>query len=162
MRRTDRSKHLEMLRLRLRVAMFKVQTNQTNLPLSECQVLSKDTTLSSKPQPPTLSTEIPKPPRLLPAPILKPTTFSARIATQNQMLSSPPSSTEGSPKRKSPSLLFRTPALPQRRMRQTSSPPNSRGREEDAEDRDDESLSSSMVRGRAAIGLLGLKDDSLK
>ncbi len=99
-------------------------------------------------------------PNLLPAPILRPTAYSARSITQPQISSSPPYSANSSPDSAVRDHVFRTPALPRSKMyepAQMSSPPDSeegdavRGRME--EDR----LTSSAVRGNAAIGLLGLR-----
>ncbi|KAL9614710.1 MAG: hypothetical protein Q9167_000839 [Letrouitia subvulpina] len=154
------SPRLETLRARLRVAMFKVQTNQTHIPLSQLRIPSQPTLtqgLQSSPKEPEL-------PRLLPAPVLKPTSRSTHGVPQ--MLSSPPSSTDNSPMSRSEreKSVFRTPALPRQRvqmvrgMQQTSSPPDSQG--EGFEPDEDEGLRSSGVKGRAAaIGLLGLREE---
>lgn len=148
---------LETLRARLRVAMFKVQTNQTHIPLSQLRIPSQPTltqALQSSPKEPEL-------PGLLPAPVLKPTSRSAHSLPQ--MLSSPPSSTDNSPMNRSEreKSVFRTPALPRQRVQgvqQTRSPPDSQG--DGIELDEDEGLRSSGVKGRAAaIGLLGLRKD---
>ncbi|KAL9039425.1 MAG: hypothetical protein Q9214_004883 [Letrouitia sp. 1 TL-2023] len=151
------SPRLETLRARLRVAMFKVQTNQTHIPLSQLRIPSQPTLTQSLPTSP----KEPKLPRLLPAPVLKPTSRSAHSVPQ--MLSSPPSSTDNSPMNRSErgKSVFRTPALPRQRVQgvqQTSSPADSQG---DGLERDkDEGLRSSGVKGRAAaIGLLGLREE---
>ena len=99
-------------------------------------------------------------PRLLPAPILRPTAYSARRITHTQVPSSPSDPVEDIPKPVMQDDVFRTPALPrQKRLAsalQLSSPPDGQalrgGRLEDEED----NLTSSVVKGRAANDLLGL------
>ena len=97
-------------------------------------------------------------PRLLPAPVLRPTAYSACTITQMQVPSSPPSSAENSPGKDFHNEVFRTPALPRHAthilLQQTSSPPDS---QEGRGHNDGDNLTSSAVRGKAAIGLLGLR-----
>jgi len=138
--------------------MFKVQTNQTNLPMSQLQIPSN----SPRSEHPA-STVLPKQtvsfPRLLPAPELRPTAYSTRTIPIDHLPSSPPSSRRNSPETKLQEEVFRTPALPkgQKRMMdlQLSSPPHSQpghGRKVDPPD----ALTSSAVRGSVARSLLGL------
>lgn len=154
------SQHAETLRLRLRLAHFKVQTNQTNLPLSQLRISrnqpspSRDSTLKRD--------EKPSLPKLLPAPVLLPTAYSARMIPRPQDLSSPPCSPDHNAQKDSPEV-FRTPALPRQRVsnvqRQLSSPPGSDERISKRSYEDEDNLTSSVVRGKAAIGLLGLRQE---
>ncbi|CAD6590761.1 MAG: hypothetical protein ASARMPREDX12_004723 [Alectoria sarmentosa] len=154
------SQHAETLRLRLRLAYFKVQTNQTNLPLSQLRISrnealpSQDSTLKQNEQPLL--------PKLLPAPVLIPTAFSARMIARPQDLSSPPCSPDHSAQKESPEV-FRTPALPRQRVsnaqEQLSSPPGSDERISKRRYEAEDNLTSSAVRGKAAIGLLGLRQE---
>ena len=151
--------HAELLRLRLRVAMFKVRTGQTNIPMSLCV----------SPDPPQLPVLAPQPtvPRLLPAPILQPTAYSARMIELPRISSSPPTSQHGSPARQAqiearvPDDVFRTPALPKHKRGrvaegQLSSPPDSQERDDGMDLDEPTELTSSVVRGNAARDLLGL------
>ena len=152
--------HVEALRLRLRLAHFKVQTNQTDLPLSQLRV-SREEALS--PQESILQrNDQPSLPKLLPAPVLLPTAFSARTIARPHDLSSPPCSPDrGS--RKASLEIFRTPALPRQKaptiLRQLSSPPGSDELMSKKHYEDEDNLTSSAVRGKAAIGLLGLRQE---
>ncbi|KAL8783127.1 MAG: hypothetical protein Q9195_009479 [Heterodermia aff. obscurata] len=151
--------HAELLRLRLRVAMFKIRTGQTTIPMSLC--VSPDSPQLPVLAPPTVV------PRLLPAPILQPTAYSARMIEPPRIPSSPPTSQMGSPARqvnigtRSPDDVFRTPALPKHKRGtsaggQLSSPPDSQQRV-DAMDLDQNTeLTSSAIRGNAARDLLDL------
>lgn len=99
-------------------------------------------------------------PKLLPAPVLKPTAYSARTIARPHIPSSPPYSTNSSPESAVRDEFFRTPALPRSKMyepKQMSSPPESEERDVMRAGRERESLTSSAVRGKAAIGLLGLR-----
>ena len=152
--------HAEALRLRLRLAHFKVQTNQTNVPLSQLRIMRNEELPSRDPA--LKQVEQPSLPKLLPAPILLPTAFSARMISRPQDLSSPPCSPGHNAQKESPEV-FRTPALPRQRgsnaQRQLSSPPGSDERIPKKRYEDDDNLSSSAVRGKAAIGLLGLREE---
>lgn len=152
--------HAETLRLRLRLAHFKVQTNQTNLPLSQLRISRKEPSPSRDPS--RTRDEQPSLPKLLPAPVLHPTAFSARTIARPQDLSSPPCSPDHSAQKDSPEV-FRTPALPRQRgsdaQRQLSSPPGSDERISKRRYEDEDNLTSSAVRGKAAIGLLGLRQE---
>ncbi|KAI9703709.1 MAG: hypothetical protein M1836_007479 [Candelina mexicana] len=143
---THHSSRAELLRLRLRVAMFKVQTNQTDVPLSRLQIsprkqsptsLRKDTPLSTTPQLNSTSqiSETRAAPRLLPAPVLEPTAYTARRISAYHVPSSPPSSTgtiarmevnEGQPRVTTP---VTTKSKPAQSPMQLSSPPASQERE---------------------------------
>ena len=151
--------HVELLRLRLRVAMFKVRTGQTNIPMSRC--VSPDSPQLPVLAPPTTF------PRLLPAPILQPTAYSARMTELPRISSSPPTSQIESPARqiqngaRAPDDEFRTPALPKRKRGvvadvQLSSPPDSQPRVDGMDVDQNTELTSSVIRGNAARDLLGL------
>lgn len=146
-----------MLRLRLRVAMFKVQTNQTNLPMSRLRI-SPNSPPSQSQNSGTSPERTNSLPRLLPAPELRPTAYSARMIPQAHPPSSPPSSRKSSPDGNVQEEIFRKPALPKDRTQPVdlhlSSPPDS-----DWADREGEAvdpLTSSAVRGSVARSLLGL------
>ncbi|KAL9073613.1 MAG: hypothetical protein Q9161_002855 [Pseudevernia consocians] len=154
------SQHAETLRLRLRLAHFKVQTNQTNVPLSQLRI-SRNEALPSR-DPALKQDERSSLPKLLPAPVLLPTAFSARMIPRPQDLSSPPCSPGHGAQKESPEV-FRTPALPRQRVsnaqQQLSSPPGSDERISKRRCEDEDNLTSSAVRGKAAIGLLGLRQE---
>lgn len=178
--------HAETLRLRLRVALYKVQTNQTKTPLSELTLptyqqptpsLTLSSTNSSHPSVPSITlsparhqslTNSSAFPRLLPAPVLLPTAYSSRMITESHIPSSPPS-TRTSPDRSKTAAAFATPIARRRVVQQSD-------RESEDEDTDegdgdcememlqrrreqrfeDGDLTSSVVKGRAASGLLEL------
>lgn len=153
---------METLRLRLRLAHFKVQTNQTNVPLSQLRISRNE---APPPQESILPrNDLPSLPKLLPAPVLLPTAFSARMIARSHDLSSPPCSPDRGTRKESPEV-FRTPALPRQivptALRQLSSPPGSdEGMSKKRyEEEEEDSLTSSAVRGKAAIGLLGLRQE---
>lgn len=158
-RYTDNEQNVETLRLRLRLAMFKVRTDQTNIPLSQLRIPSPKPVRSAPPSSPAL-------PTLLPAPILKPTAYSVRKIGQSQALSSPPSSSMSSPAKEEAPDVFQTPTLPRREpssSQQLSSPPSSHDGEQGETELEDLPLSSSPVEGHkgyaAASSLLELKGD---
>lgn len=163
---TECPQHAETLRLRLRVAMFKVQTNQTSIPMSRLQISPKNTSNRSSatlgPQGGVVDQHSNQAalPRLLPAPILRPTAYSARHITQTQNSSSPPDSVDDSPKPEMREEVFRTPALPRQKKLasplQLSSPPGSQAHLGERLEDEEDNLTSSVVKGRAANGLLGL------
>ena len=106
-------------------------------------------------------------PRLLPAPILQPTAYSARMAEAARMSSSPSTSPTESPARQAQigsrvsDDVFRTPALPKHRRGtmadgQLSSPPDSQQRVDGMDLDQNTELTSSVIRGNAARDLLGL------
>ncbi len=155
---TDCAQRAEILCLRLRVAMFKVQTRQTNLPMSQLQIPS-DPPRSEHPASTVSSKQAISFPRLLPAPNLRPTAYSARTIPIVHLPSSPPNSRGNSPESKLQEEVFHTPAVPKGKTRimelHLSSPPDSqeeKGRTVDAPD----ALTSSAVRGSVARSLLGL------
>ncbi|KAI9796333.1 MAG: hypothetical protein M1835_004324 [Candelina submexicana] len=143
---THHNSRAELLRLRLRVAMFKVQTNQIDVPLSRLQIspqkrsptsLRENTPLSTMPQHSSTSqiSETRAAPRLLPAPVLEPTAYSARRISAYHVPSSPPSSTgtiarmevdEGQTRVTTP---VTTKSRPAQSPMQLSSPPASQERE---------------------------------
>ena len=77
-------------------------------------------------------------------------------------LSSPPCSPDRGTQKESADV-FRTPALPRQKvptdLQQLSSPPGSEERMPKRDYEDKDSLTSSAVRGNAAIGLLGLRQE---
>ena len=156
------TKHAERLRLRLRLALFKVQTNQTNIPLSRLRISNREPFDQS---PSTRSPAVlrsPSQPTLLPAPVFRPTTQSIRTVRRPGMLSSPPSSSGASPVKYFSPELFRTPALPRQEnlpMQQTSSPPDSQSGRQSVVEGNRSNLSSSAVKGYAARSLLGLREE---
>ncbi|KAF2139700.1 uncharacterized protein K452DRAFT_289689 [Aplosporella prunicola CBS 121167] len=98
--------------------------------------------------------------KLLPAPLLRPTPYSARHITEPYMPSSPPTSvgieSNATPRAVQNPHDFETP-VNRRGFGQLSSPPGSEeqgGRQRAHTDSD--SLTSSVVKGRAASGLLEL------
>ena len=126
--------YAELLRLRLRVAMFKVRTNQVGIPFDDLKVEQ------SPPPPPHAFALVPseqQPCRpLLPAPLLRPTAYSNRMLYN--VPSSPPASF--SPAKLSRGGEARTPT-----SGRFSGP-------------DEQELTSSIVKGRVAEGLLGLRN----
>ena len=148
----------EILRLRLRIAMFKVRTGQTNLPLSQLRIcpdsppIQDSATNGSSERPASL-------PTLLPAPELKLTAYSARNISQVQLPSSPPSSRTNSPNGDLHDQVLQAPLLSKVETHlvkeQLSSPPSSQGRNEKMA-KGPESLTSSGLRGSVARSLLGL------
>ncbi|TKA65173.1 hypothetical protein B0A49_04838 [Cryomyces minteri] len=125
---TTMTSHVEILRLRLRVAIYKVRTNQIHTPLSQLllpfqqngsqsraeglasrldsspnaipKLTHSPSTEAALPPIPTItispskaaSTRTTTIPKLLPAPILRPTAYSSRHITESYMPSSPPES----------------------------------------------------------------------
>ena len=151
--------------------MFKVRTGQTNIPMSQLAICSEPPQPRSPASP--ASSETPVVPKLLPAPVLEPTAYSARMILPSQMPSSPPASQHSSPEDHSRGKLpaseevFRTPALPKRKSVAVadcslSSPPDSlqRATEKGRGQDDVKDLTSSAIRGSAARGLLGLMQGS--
>ncbi|KAF2817609.1 uncharacterized protein BDZ99DRAFT_457333 [Mytilinidion resinicola] len=208
---TERQQRAEALRLRLRMAMYKVHTNQTDIPLADLKLptpvtttplsepstklstltteasistahtsLSTSLTSTTSTVPsitfsPALSSPTSKPPtkpQLLPAPVLLPTAYSSRFITESGIIpSSPPGSVSPAqthihpPEDLSPSHdSFVTPMAQRRAFEQLSSPPGSGERDMGelttsarANRRFEEGdLTSSVVKGRAASGLIDL------
>ena len=148
----------QLLRLRLRVAMYKVRTNQINIPFDDLHVqdsaaeaakraaslaveaavaeLRREAMSKQALPPPLQETSFPK---LLPAPVLfKPTAYGSRMIYARTVASSPPRV-----------------ATPAGRIDQLSSPPDSPERDLRL---DEVELTSSVVKGRVAEGLLGLRN----
>ena len=145
--------------------MYKIRTGQTHLPMSQLAIAPRS------PQSPTPASQLPSRtsavPTLLPAPLIEPTPFSARMTVPPQLPSSPQTSQNASPEAKGEvepragGEVFRTPALPKHKKLDTTESPLSglssiqkrpRGRELN----EDNELTSSAIRGSAARGLLGL------
>ena len=99
-------------------------------------------------------------PRLLPAPELRPTTNFAQNVPQPTVLSSPPLSPNADLQAHFPAAVFKTPALPKQVSRdavlQLSSPPESVEKDPMEDQSPSKELTSSVVRGNAARGLLDL------
>ncbi|MCJ1255301.1 hypothetical protein MMC24_003117 [Lignoscripta atroalba] len=149
---------VENLRLRLRVAMFKVQTNQASIPMSQLQISPRKPLtlpsfhLSPAPLSHTEETELPK---LLPAPVLRPTAYSSRTVTQTDP-PFPAFSSNTSPQRNFHGGLFQTPALPRPSLPQREGSSTDSPKKDLINGEDETNLPSSVVKGRAADGLLGL------
>lgn len=172
---------VELLRLRLRVAMYKVRTDQTLLPFSDLKMLSefgmteksirKDVSFK-EPLPSPIRASLlnslragqadggqgrPNSLELLPAPVLLPTAYSARFVSGPiaSVPSSPPSGFT-SPRKDSMQQEDRITSLPATRVsspyKAHTTPMARRILEEESE----ENLTSSVVKGRAANGLLEL------
>lgn len=159
--------HAELLKLRLRVAMYKVQTNQVDIPFSDLQTetdrlraeagrqqtaveeavaeLRREAQEVMNRQPRSI-------PKLMTAPILRPTAYSSRMVYESTTPSSPPAS--GSPERL-PVVQPERFATPHRHSRHLSSPPSSQRRLARPAEQE---LTSSVVKGRVAEGLLGLRN----
>ncbi|KAK6388770.1 hypothetical protein LTR65_007249 [Meristemomyces frigidus] len=152
----------EMLKLRLRVAMYKVRTNQVNVPFAslkiEGQTSPKQASQAVEEAVAALRREAQQTmplndhpfPKLLAAPVLRPTSYSSRMIYEPLLPSSPPA--PRSPERQQ--SLSRQIATPAREVRQLSSPPDSADR---LAKREETELTSSVVKGRVAEGLLGLR-----
>ncbi|KAK3115001.1 hypothetical protein LTR53_006086 [Teratosphaeriaceae sp. CCFEE 6253] len=158
----------ELLKLRLRVAMYKVRTDQVNVPFSRLRVDAKGldwdnpgdsqkqatgeaveeavAQLRREAQERVSKVDVRPVPKLLPAPVLLPTEFSSRIIYGSILPSSPPES----PFLDQSKHAERT-AAPGRPL---SSPRHGAGQHST---RDEADLTSSVVKGRVAEGLLGLR-----
>ena len=151
------------MRLRLRLAHFKVKTNQINVPLSRLRISSTEPAIRSPTEASQEKERQPALPKLLPAPILRPTAYSSRTISFPQIPSSPPISPERVSNKDNDDEVFRTPALPRHALRhevrQTSSPPESPGKFPKEQYGHEDDLTSSAIRGKAAIGLLGLRQE---
>ncbi|KAL8936964.1 MAG: hypothetical protein Q9216_004661 [Gyalolechia sp. 2 TL-2023] len=146
--------HAEKLRLRLRVALFKVRTDQTNVPISQLRIPSRGPLGKIVPHKETSQ------PTLLPAPVLKPAIHSARRVRPPRTFSSSSVRSETSPVRKSSLELSRTPPLPRNRVpspQSLSGPPD--GQDEERFEGDHTYLNSSAVNGYAARNLLSLREE---
>lgn len=142
--------------------MFKVETDQTNVPFSRLRIPSfraqTDTLLECT----SPSCNAASHPTLLPAPVLKPPNRRDGVAGKPHILSSPPSSGRSNPVKKLSPDTFRNSAPPRQREQpnqQTSSPPENQGGFRCNNEAEVSRLSSSAVKGHAAISLLDLRDD---
>jgi len=163
----------ELLRLRLKVAMYKVQTNQTKVPMSQLRLPNlpvqahkqhADTdrvaaiearALKLKAQAASQGFAAPAVPRLLPAPKLVPTAYSAKhIYERPDVSSSPLVPPENSPERLPlpPVGSFARPSPVRRPVANTAATPALKR----VQQREDDNLTSSAVKGRAASSLLEL------
>ncbi|KAK6410540.1 hypothetical protein LTR95_018197 [Oleoguttula sp. CCFEE 5521] len=145
--------HAEMLRLRLRVAMYKIKTNQVHVPFAQLQVagqassrtsnkgvaveaavasLRREAQASMHLQPPA-----PTMPKLLPGPVLLPTAYSSRKIYDLPRASMSPI----------------TSPLKSGQQSEITTPKSIAGRIARAESAD---LTSSVVKGRVAESLVGL------
>ena len=143
--------YAELLQLRLRVAMFKVRTNQTSVPFADLQVevVSDDhgrsntarssPALARKDVIPSVSLGRGPMSMLLPAPVLRPTANSCYQTQPGSLPSSPQLVTNAE-------KLIPGPGI---------STPTSVNR---TAWREDKELTSSIVKGRVAEGLLGLRN----
>lgn len=146
------------------MAMYKIKTNQTQVPLDALEVVphaahsSLSTILAV--QPPQSHSDSPNQsqhhekansgiPKLLPAPILRPTAYSSRKI--EYVRSSPPTS----PEKVSESDTFATP-IAARRVQQLLNMPGAAISPEKERVENREDLTSSVVKGRAASSLLEL------
>lgn len=161
----------EKLRLRLRVAMYKVRTNQVDVPFRNLQIqgsasgrvwrsptqeaveeavaeLRKEALEVRAREEAKRQQRAEEVPKLLPAPTLKPTAYSSRMIYDSGYPSSPP--TSKSPERLPGARLIATP----RRQRTFGIQPDSA---EKCDGACEQELTSSVVKGRVAEGLLGLR-----
>ena len=158
--------HAELLKLRLRVAMYKVQTNQVDTPFTDLRIPGS-TIVSKSPTAQAVEEAVAQLrreaqeinarqktaiPVLLPAPVLKPTAYSSRMVYETHIPSSPPVSLSPD---KLPSAGGNV-LTPQKDFAQYGTP---RGSVERLR-RPLEELTSSAVKGRVAEGLLGLRHAS--
>lgn len=123
--------YAEVLKLRLRLAHFKLRTNQVHVPLSDLHV-EEDADEPSACKNANAGAKFGQP-QLLPAPVLRPTPYSNRVIYDYpEPSSSPPTN---SPDKLPFGLTLATP-------RKTGP--------------DEQELTSSIVKGRVAEGLLAL------
>lgn len=156
----------ETLRLRLRIAAYKMRTNQVDVPFDDLLVENKSRTPSVQEAVANAVAELRREaqeiaardsrraapqsaPKLLPAPVLRPTAYSSRMIYEMSYPSSPPLSRypDGLPSMKSGSTPYRD-------TRHLTSPPSSA---ELLARPSEQELTSSVVKGRVAEGLLGLR-----
>lgn len=143
------------------MAMYKIKTNQTQVPLDALEVVPRaaHSSLSTilAVQPPLSHSASPNQsppatggmPTLLPAPILRPTAYSSRKI--EYIRSSPPES----PEKVSDNDRFATPIAARRVQQLLNIPGTSISPEKERVD-NREDLTSSVVKGRAASSLLEL------
>lgn len=148
----------ELLKLRLKVAMYKIRTNQIDIPFSQLHL--------DEPQPKSTSQAVEEAvaqlrreaqeivaksscssikqtgrPLLHNIPLLKPTSYSSRMISEPMLPSSPP-------------IASGPQKSPDRQLKSGKDTPQRYGHARP----DDQELTSSAVRGRVAEGLLGLKN----
>ena len=153
----------EMLRLRLRVAMYKVQTNQTGVPFTELHVEDQSPAAKAQRAADAAVDELRREarevaargpqrpvPKLMPAPVLKPTAYSSRFVYAAQ-LQQPPSPLASSSPGELPTVGKVETETPLGEVRNIESPATRLQRPFESE------LTSSAVKGRAAEELLGLR-----
>ncbi|KAL9125139.1 MAG: hypothetical protein Q9217_005606 [Psora testacea] len=156
---TEATEHAETLRLRLRLAHFKIRTNQVDVPFAQLRVSMEDKQDAQSLRESTVQPgEHPPLPRLLPAPALQPTAYSARTVIYSHKPFCPLVSPVASTARVTEDDVFKTPAVPggkaSAEVQQLSSPPDSQ--EDHIQGNKEALLNSSAVKGSAAISLLGL------
>ena len=151
--------NVELLKLRLRVAIYKVRTNQIDVPFADLRIPQSAKSQTAQAVEDAVAQlrreaqeanarQLEAIPKLLPAPILKPTAYSSRMIYDTNLPSSPPVSV-------SPEKLPEGPmdvSTPQRESAQRGTPSMDRLRRLEPE------LTSSAVKGRVAEGLLGLRN----
>ena len=156
---TNEQSQAELLRLRLRIALFKVRTGQTCIPLSRVEIDCESRRFSS--EPPDQAPRSAQAFRVLHSPpTLKPTTFSARTMLNPQALSSPPPSANTSPGAATSNDGFKTPALPRRTALPScvihDGPQESLGEKGFAHKEEEENIPSSVMKQNVARSLMGL------
>jgi hypothetical protein len=131
------------MKLRLRLAAYKVQSNQMDIPISQLRI---KTNTPSSPKLPTTRRRTPLPSAVPNIELLKPSAEKSRSLTN--IPSSPPSyrASEESPRKEA----FATPLLPRQRQGLLN-PPNL-----GSPTWKDRELTSSAVKGKAAVSLLSL------
>jgi hypothetical protein len=158
-RKLTAKQYAQMLKLRLKLAMYKVQTNQELLPFDALEILPTTTrppsvTLAVQPpsdhreHSPERPTSLSDAPRLLPAPTLLPTAYSSRKI--EYVRSSPPPSP---PTTKEPEVA--TPIAARRVQKLMSLPASAFGNVVASPEKEHD-LTSSVVKGQAASSLMEL------
>ncbi|MDI1486684.1 MAG: hypothetical protein OHK93_005944 [Ramalina farinacea] len=153
--RSRASQHLETLRLRLQLARFKIRTNQVDVPFHQLRMTTEEQRDSRLPKAALEEDEGEQ------GASRTPTTrrIDAEMATPPQLPSSPPLSSSRSPVRRliQDEEEFRTPALPRRRVILEDDDGSERPGGSRRGERDN-GLTSSAIKGSAAISLLGLRN----
>ena len=148
-------KQAETLRVRLQLAQFKIRTNQIDVPFARLQMTTEgriDSAACSRPGSSRSQSGV-CPPKLLPLPEPK---FGSSSTFNDGSTGGSLGRENGGGLREEGEEVFRTPALPRRRQRtveEGASPTEGckpgRGEEE--------RLTSSAIKGDAAMSLLGLR-----
>lgn len=144
--------------LRLRVAMYKVRTNQIDVPLEELRLEGEDRPWSAPSAEEVVAARrretyldeqgpVEPAPRLLPAPSLRPTAYSSRFVYDERMVPSSPPVMAGHDRTITHGGSDATPRTVRRNEWERSSPP-------------EEDEASRAVKGSVAEGLLGLRNSS--